>query len=152
MARPPIPTWYFALVVVRLGRRFLLVKERRHGERWYLPSGRVEPGERIEDAARREALEETSIPVVLEGILRIEHSASKEGTARCRVFFVARPANDDPPKSVPDRESLAAAWYTMEDIESLPLRGIEVRYLLRELCAGAAIYPLGVLDGGPPHT
>src|SRR5688572_20385971 len=112
VARPPIPTWYFALVVVRLGRRFLLVKERRHGERWYLPAGRVEPGERITEAARREALEETGVPVVLEGILRIEHTPIKDGTARCRMIFVARPETDAQPKSVPDRESLAASWFT----------------------------------------
>lgn len=147
MARPPIPTWYFALVVVRLGRRFLLVKERRHGERWYLPAGRVEPGERITEAGRREALEETGVPVVLEGILRIEHTPMKEGTARCRVIFVARPENDAEPKSVPDRESLAAQWYTLDEVEKLPLRGNEVAPLLRDLYCGAQIFPLSLLSG-----
>lgn len=147
MARPPIPTWYFALVVVRMGRRFLLVKERRHGERWYLPAGRVEPGEAIVDAGRREALEETGVPVVLEGILRIEHTPMKEGTARVRVIFVARPENDAEPKSVPDRESLAAQWYTLEEVERLPLRGNEVAQLLNEVYSGAQVFPLSLLAG-----
>jgi phosphatase NudJ len=31
MARSAIPTWFFALVVVRKGDRFLVVQERKHG-------------------------------------------------------------------------------------------------------------------------
>jgi phosphatase NudJ len=34
MSREAIPTWCFALAIVRLGRRFLLVHERKHGQRW----------------------------------------------------------------------------------------------------------------------
>ena len=41
MARTPIPTWCFAIVVVRRGDQFLLVQERSHGQPWYLPAGRV---------------------------------------------------------------------------------------------------------------
>jgi len=88
MPREPIPTWYFALVVVRLQHRFLLVHERKHGQKWYLPAGRVERGESLVEAARRETLEESGIPVVIEGILRIEHTPFSEGMARLRVIFV----------------------------------------------------------------
>src|SRR5207244_8580287 len=90
MPRDPIPTWFFALVVVRKGDRFLLVHERKHGQLWYLPAGRVEPGETLADGALRETLEETGVRVRLEGILRVEHSPSPNG-ARCRVFFTASP-------------------------------------------------------------
>ena len=34
MPRNPIPTWFFALVVVRKGERFLLVHEAKHGQGW----------------------------------------------------------------------------------------------------------------------
>ena len=98
MPRDPIPTWYFALVVVRQGNRFLLVHERKHGQGWYLPAGRVEPGEPLTQAAVRETQEETGVPVVLDGVLRVEHSPHSDGTARLRVFFVAHPKRDVPPK------------------------------------------------------
>jgi phosphatase NudJ len=139
------------VVVVRLGRRFLLVREVKHGQLWYLPAGRVEPGERLVEAARREALEETGIPVVLEGILRIEHTPMREGTARCRVIFVARPENDAPPKSKPDKESLEAAWVSLEEIGKLPLRGPEVAQLLKDVACGAQVFPLSLLtaEGEP---
>jgi 8-oxo-dGTP pyrophosphatase MutT (NUDIX family) len=69
MAREPIPTWSFALVLVRLSRRFLLVHERKHGQLWYLPAGRVEPGETFAAAAHRETREEAGIDIVLEGVV-----------------------------------------------------------------------------------
>lgn len=46
MAHSPIPTWYFALTVVRRENQFVLVHERKHGQLWYLPAGRVELGEK----------------------------------------------------------------------------------------------------------
>ncbi|MFN8559058.1 MAG: NUDIX hydrolase [Dehalococcoidia bacterium] len=60
--RAPIPTWYFALVVVRLGHRFLVVREAKHGQHWYMPAGRVEPGETMAETAVRETMEEAGIP------------------------------------------------------------------------------------------
>jgi len=35
--RSAIPTWFFAVVVVRKGDRFLLVHERKRGQLWHLP-------------------------------------------------------------------------------------------------------------------
>jgi phosphatase NudJ len=144
MAREPIPTWCFALVVVRLGHRFLLVHERKHGQRWYLPAGRVEPGERFEQAAVRETLEEAGIAIALDGVLRIEHGPSIDG-ARMRVLFVAHPIDDRPPKRVPDDESLEAAWVTLDELARYPLRGREVSELFLRVAAGAPVYPLSIL-------
>jgi 8-oxo-dGTP pyrophosphatase MutT (NUDIX family) len=145
MAREPIPTWCFSLVLVRLGRRFLLVHERKHGQLWYIPAGRVEPGETFAMAARRETMEEAGVDIVLEGVLRIEHTPV--GGARMRVIFVARPADDRPPKSVADEESLGAGWFTIEDMAGLPLRSQEVVELAREVADGALIHPMSLFDG-----
>ena len=144
MSRDPVPTWYFALVVVRRGDEFLVVHERKHGQLWYLPAGRAEPGETLVEAAVRETREETGVPVVIEGVIRIEHTPMPDG-ARVRAIFVARPADDTPPKSAPDSESLGAAWVTLEALARLPLRGPEVRRLFEYVAGGGAIYPLAVL-------
>ncbi len=146
MSRAPIPTWTFALVVVRLGPRYLLVHERKHGGGWYLPAGRVEPGETIAAAAIRETEEEAGIPIVLDGILRIEHSPRADGHARCRVFFAGRPADDTPPKSEPDDESLEAGWFLPTELRSLSLRGAEVLRLIEDVERGAPVYPMSVLQ------
>jgi phosphatase NudJ len=146
LPRQPIPTWYFALVVVRLGHRFLLVQECKHGQLWYLPAGRVEPGEDLVAAARRETLEETGVPVVVEGIVRVEHTPRSDGTARLRVVFLARPADDTPPKSQPDEESLRAAWVGLDELAGYPLRGEEVRDLFEYVAGGGPVFPLSLLQ------
>jgi 8-oxo-dGTP pyrophosphatase MutT (NUDIX family) len=146
MARDPILAWCFSVVVVRLGRRFLLVHERKHGARWYLPAGRLEKGESFAEAARRETFEEAGIHVQLDGVLRVEHSPSPDGSARLRVLFLAHPADDAEPKSVPDEDTLGAGWFTLDEIAKLPLRGDEVIHLLREVDEGAPVHPLGLLQ------
>jgi 8-oxo-dGTP pyrophosphatase MutT (NUDIX family) len=150
MTREPIPTYFFVFAVVRLGHRFLLVHERKHGSKWYLPAGRVEPGEDLFAAAKREALEESGVPIELEGLLRFEHTPL-EDAARLLVIFVARPADDTPPKQLADEESLEARWFTPEEIARLPLRGEEVLSIVEHVAKGALIVPLSFLtkEGGP---
>jgi ADP-ribose pyrophosphatase YjhB (NUDIX family) len=144
MPRDPIPTWFFALVVVRRENRYLLVREQKHDQLWYLPAGRVEPGEGLVEAARRETLEEAGIPVEIEGILRLEHTPWPDG-ARVRVIFVARPADDTPPKSTPDEHSLEARWVTLAELARYPLRSREVREWFEEVAWGAPVYPVTLL-------
>lgn len=143
MARTPLPTWYFALVVVRKGHRFLLTQERKYGSSWSIPGGRVEPGESLTDAAIRETLEETGVPIRLDGVLRVEHTPG-DGV-RMRVLFTGTPIDDTEPKTMADDESLGAAWLTLDEIRERPLRGSDLCALLEYVAAGRAIYPLDVL-------
>ncbi len=139
MSMQPIPTWFFSVVIVRMGHRILLVEEQ--GEKgWYFPAGQVGPNETMEGAAIRETMEEGGIPVVLEGILRIEHGVG-QGGVRCRVFYIARPRDDTPPKSVADQYSVRAAWATMRDIDQMKLRGQEVREVIEYVMNGGPVYP-----------
>jgi 8-oxo-dGTP pyrophosphatase MutT (NUDIX family) len=145
MARDPIPTWFFVLVAVRLGHRWLLVHETKHGQLWYLPAGRVEPGETFVEAAKRETLEEAGIPIKIQGVVRVEHSPHPDGTARTRVILLAHPADDTQPKQEPDQESLEAGWFTLQEIRKLPLRGAEVLELFTYLSNQPVIAPLTIL-------
>jgi phosphatase NudJ len=144
--RTAIPTWMFAMVVVRLGRRFLVVREQKHGQGWYLPAGRVEAGETFVAAAERETMEEAGIPIVVEGLLRVVHRPAPD-SARLRVFVVARPKDDTPPKTTPDEHSLGARWVTLEEAAALPLRAPEVLDVFRYVANGGAIHPLSALAG-----
>lgn len=51
-----------AILVVDSGNRLLLMK-RSDSATWGTPGGSTEPGERVEEAARREALEETALEI-----------------------------------------------------------------------------------------
>ena len=152
MAKKPIESWMFALVVVRKGNRFLLVHERKHGQRWYLPAGRVEFGETFPEAAKREVMEEAGVPISLDGILRIEHTPRSDGSARIRMIFLASPVDDTPPKSVPDDESLEARWLTIGEIDTLglSLRSPEVIRLFEQVQRGVTLMPMSMLtlEGG----
>ncbi len=150
MPREPIPSWFYALVVVRKADKFLLVREVGRGNLWYLPAGRIEPGEAFEHAAVRETLEEAGVPVRLLGLLRFEHSPGEFGT-RVRVVYLAEPADDTPPKSVPDEESLEARWVSLAELGEYPLRGEEVKQLFEYVAGGAAVFPLELVrpEGSP---
>ena len=150
MARDPIPTWHFVLVVVRSEDRFLLVHERDHDQSWYLPAGRVEFGESLLDAAYRETQEEAGLAIVTDGIIRIEHTPIQHGT-RLRIIFSAHPAGDTLPKLKADEHTLEAGWFNLEEMRRLRMRGDEVYRISEYLDNGGTVYPLSLLafEGTP---
>lgn len=152
MSRDPTPTWTFALVVARHEGRFLLTHERKHRQRWYLPAGRVEPGESLQAGARREALEETGVALRLTRLLSVHYTPVPGPAARLRVTFLAEPAGDPTPLAAPGNEhALEARWVTLGEAERLPLRGLEALSLFRRVEGGEAGAPLEVLGSeGPP--
>lgn len=139
MARDPIPTQFFALTVVHQAGRYLVVQERKHPG-WYLPAGRVEFGESLEQAAIRETREESGVDIVLEGLLRIEHAPAPGGGARLRAFYVGRPVAGSEPRVTSD--NLGAAFLGLREVEALPLRSPEVLGAIRHHASGARILPL----------
>ena len=152
MGRDPIPTSYFALVVVQHGDRFLLVQERKHGQRWHLPAGRAEPGESLAEAAERETLEESGVKVRLTGVLRVEHSPSPR-RARLRAVFLAEPRGSTRTKQEPDDESLRAEWVSLSELDQYPLRAPEVEQLLRYVSEGGRCSPLDIIQAeGRPYV
>lgn len=121
MAREPIPTWFYALVVVRLGRRFLVVREASTSSS--VPARGARRGGRDPRRGRgARDPRDSGVPVTLEGVLRVEHSPQPHGGTRVRVFFVARPSDDTAPKQEPDAHSLEARWVTLDELEGLALR------------------------------
>ncbi len=144
--RSPLPFWCFSIVIVRLGHRFLLVHERKHGQTWYLPAGRLEPGESFEQAAIREVEEESGLKVTLDGIIQVQLSPPLQGKDyRQRVIFMASPIDDSLPRNYPNADTLGACWVTIEEAKRLPLRGKEVIEYFEYVRAGKAIYPLDIM-------
>src|SRR5258706_16430307 len=91
-------------------------------------------------------MEEAGIAITLTGVLRIEHSLIVGG-ARIRAIFLAEPADDRPPKSEGDAESLGAEWVSIDELEHYAFRGPDVEALLRYVANGGPAHPLG--GGGP---
>ena len=114
-----------AFAMIRRGETFLLVgNDRTIGGRpmrtWDLPGGRVEPGELVEEALRREVAEETGLLVV--GTPRFEfvqEGQRRQGSVRrhaWRSFFFAVEVAAGEPKA--DHEVLAVRWMTRAELRA----------------------------------
>lgn len=143
-ARTPIPTYTFALVVVKVGRKVALVRSRKDGMAWALPGGRVQIGEELLSAARRHVFEETGLPIELEGLLRIQHTLVDGGEARLRVCLVARPADDRSLKTVAEGAG-TCQWFTREQLATQSVRRADVSVLI-DLALDGPVYPLSALS------
>lgn len=115
--------------------RVLLV---RHVEgRWMLPGGAIEPGERPEEAAARECLEEAGIvvePFRLAGVyggpeFEVTY-ANGDRTAWVVTIYEGRIVQGEP---VPDEDEVdAARWFAREEIDALA-QSAATRAILRDL-------------------
>lgn len=115
--------------------RVLLVRQSHSGQ-WATIGGMIEVDERPEDAARREAREETGVEVELVRLVdclggpsyRVRYPNGDE-VAYVSAVYEARVAAGEP---VPDRdEILEIGWFKPEELEALDLGELN-RELLRE--------------------
>ncbi len=144
MSATPSRTWFIALVVVRHHDHFVLVHEKKN-RGWYLPAGRVDPGESLEQGAKREVREEAGLEVELDGVIRFEFTpAFGERDARLRVVFVGHPVGGRL-KDTADHESLGAEWVRLADLDHYRLRSDEVRQLFEYVHDGRPVAPMSVL-------
>jgi ADP-ribose pyrophosphatase YjhB (NUDIX family) len=73
--RNPLPT---ADVIIESGERVVLVRRKHPPEGWAIPGGFVEIGESVEEAAVREAFEETGLRVTLTALLGVYSDPSRD--------------------------------------------------------------------------
>jgi 8-oxo-dGTP diphosphatase len=96
MYKNPAPTVDIAITD---GKRIVVVKRGREPfkGKWALPGGFVEYGETVEDAAAREALEETGIEVRLMSILGVYSAPDRDPrNHHISIVFVATALNGEP--------------------------------------------------------
>ena len=71
----PLPT---VDVVIEIGERIVLIRRRNPPHGWALPGGFIDAGERVGDAARREAREETALEVELTDVLGVYSDPTRD--------------------------------------------------------------------------
>lgn len=116
--RPIIMAGACALVLDRYNR--LLLQRRSDNQLWGLPGGSMEPGESIEDTARREVFEETGLVLgdttllgVFSGPQQFYVYPNGDQIYDLCVAFVARDASG---KLTSDEESVDLRYYAMDSL------------------------------------
>ena len=127
MSQTPIPV--VAAVVLRDGRYLVgrRAAHKRHGGLWEFPGGKVDVGESMLEAARRELAEELSVST--NGIGRTLFSSS-DGDAPFLIHFVEVEIDGEP---IPHEHS-EIAWFTPSELGRLqlaPADAVFVRELIR---------------------
>ena len=95
-------------VLLGNGDGHVLLMQRAHNPRkglWSYPSGYVDAGEKVEDAARREVFEEVQVDVRLDGLLGVH---SQEGERVILIVFRGTIVSGEPG---PGLESMAVDYF-----------------------------------------
>lgn len=68
MTQGPVPT---VDIIIEIGRKIVLIRRKHPPPGWAIPGGFIDGGERAEEAAVREAREETGLAVTLTALLGV---------------------------------------------------------------------------------
>lgn len=116
-------TYIVACILINENNEVLMIQEAKQScaGKWYLPAGRMENGETIVDAAKREVLEETGLEISVTTLLGVECA----GGSWYRFILTGEVLGGElktPQKA--DRESLQAKWIL--DLNQLSLRANDI--------------------------
>ena len=108
-----------SVVIFNEKNEILMIRERRYTVgrlEWEIPAGKTEPGETMEEAARREAMEETGCTLKDLVFLCSQNPANGMSDALCHVFA----ARVDTEGAIRDTEEVAdKAWMPVEQVKEL---------------------------------
>ncbi|MHA1239060.1 MAG: NUDIX hydrolase [Candidatus Odinarchaeia archaeon] len=135
---PDVPRVAVGAVIIRNGK-VLLVKRRTQPKKgaWSIPGGLVKLGETVEEALKREILEETGLRVSVEKIAGVFDYIERDESGRIRYHYVIIDffCNVSEGKLSPSSDAQEAKWISLNEIEGLYLTDMTRRLIrnLREL-------------------
>ena len=131
MHEAPTTQIHVIAAVIRRDGKFLVCQrppDKRHGNLWEFPGGKLEPGESCLDAAQRELCEELTLEVIEIGEIRFK---SQDPGSDFVVNFVDVVAQGVPKPM----EHISVGWYAAEELLTLALAPSDrqfAEFLVRE--------------------
>lgn len=120
MSEPNIRNRVAVLIVE--GDKILLVEHEKYGKKyWLVPGGGVEYGETIEEAARRELMEECSLGVRIGDLLFISETIPPDRHRHVINYYYEGHIVGGELRANPDRVLRDAQWLPIEDLPHLLL-------------------------------
>jgi 8-oxo-dGTP diphosphatase len=132
---PEHPRMGVGALVIRDGRVLLIKRGNPPGEgTWTVPGGRVQLGESLAEAARREVREETGVTVAIGRPLETLELIERDPDQRVRFHYIIVNFTAEylAGEAVAGDDALAAAWLAPDDLAGLPL-GPGTRTLLAKV-------------------
>ncbi len=115
--------------LIKKGNKFLLVRRplnKKRGGLWEFPGGKVEEGETLEEAIKRELKEELDIEVRVKGVLSEVKYNYPEG--EIELYLLEVESNEEPEL----KEAIEKRWVSVEEAEELELCPAD-RELIRKI-------------------
>ena len=120
--RNPTPT---VDTIIQKDSQILLIKRKNEPFKGYfaLPGGFVNEGERVEDAAKREAEEETSLDIKLIDILGVYSDPDRDprGHIMSTVFIGKILHSNGKVEALAQDDAAAINWINLEEVEKISL-------------------------------
>ncbi len=122
-------------VIVNSSGMILMVRQQKGywGDKWIFPGGKLELGETLEAAARREITEETSLEVDLERQVGAYVSYDPQTSYEKQVVLIYFLARYTTGIATPGDGVTDTKWFTPEKIEDMAARGEVPAILVRIL-------------------
>jgi len=116
MEKETIKVVVVAAVILKKDHKYLLVQEKQPlaYALWNFPAGRVDIGETLEEAAEREAKEESGYTVKIIGHVGIYHESAEKAV---KHVYAAKITGGD--INFPEDEIMDAKWFSFVEIESM---------------------------------
>jgi 8-oxo-dGTP diphosphatase len=112
-------------VIIRRNNQIVLVQRGKEPSKglWTFPGGAIELGESLQEAARREALEETGLDVELEEVATVLDNVVRDDTGRVQYHYVivdylARPVGGT---LRPGSDVSQARWFRISELDELEM-------------------------------
>ncbi|MCA1319802.1 NUDIX hydrolase [Bacillus tianshenii] len=113
--------------------RWLVVKKKYGGlkGKWSFPAGFVEQYETVDEAVKREVLEETGVSVTVEGLIGVRSGVIKNEISDNMLIFLCRPQDDA--VMFQESELSDAAFMTKGELEDDPATSLLIHYCINQV-------------------